>query len=52
MTDGSYLLTVILDYITFPIIVSIVREIEQIVVFPCSQKLFIIICMRTIVIEI
>ena len=52
MADGSYLLTVILDYITFLIIVSIVREIEQILIFPCLQRLFIIICMRSIFIKI
>ena len=52
MADCSYSLPVILDDIAFPIIVSIVREIEQIVVFPYSQRLFIIICMRSIFIEI
>ena len=52
MADCSYSLPVILDDIAFPIIVSIVREIEQIVVFPCPQRLFIIICMRSIFIKI
>ena len=52
MAYPSYSSIVIFDPIKFPIIVSIVRVIEQIVVLIYSQRLFIIICMRTIVIKI
>ena len=52
MADCSYSSIVIFDHIKFPIIVSIVREIEQIVVFIYSQRLFSIICIRSIVIMI
>ena len=52
MAYRSYSSIVIFDPIKFLIIVSIVRVIEQIVVFTFSQRLFIIICMRSIVIRI